>query len=162
MAHEPQATDATAGIASEINHKSRTREIRNRAADVPGDVDSKDAREHADAHIADIRIELARTDNLVGHHDRPLLLTRAWNCERRPHRRAISLAHRERVGLAEPERDCSRRNQFLIVHRYQDVARLDANRSGDTAGMDVLKHPAFTVFSRIRLRQRRGHRDSPG
>src|SRR5688572_4375563 len=28
--------------------------------------------------------------------------------------------------------------------------------------MDVLKHPAFTVRRRIRLRQCRGHRDSPG
>src|SRR5688572_21772662 len=81
VAHEPQATDATAGIASEINEKSSTREIRNCAADVPGDVDSKDAREHAYAHITDVRIELARTDDLIGHHDRPLLLTRTWNFE---------------------------------------------------------------------------------
>jgi hypothetical protein len=49
-----------------------------------------------------------------------------------------------------------------VLASCQDVARLDASRSGDTAGMDVLKHPAFTVFGRICLRQRRGHRDSPG
>ena len=146
----------------QIDDQSRTREIRNRAADVARYVDSQHAGEHADAHVADVRIELARTHHLIGYDDRSLLLARSWNRQRWPHRGAIRLAHREGVRLAQAEGSRGRRNQFLIVDCKQDVTGPDTGRSGHTAGMNILKHPALTVFRRIRLRQRCGHRDSPG
>src|SRR5687767_322947 len=162
MTHEPQATDSAARVASQVDDQACTFELRNCASDVARDVDSQHAGEHADAHIAYVRIQLARTHHLIGYDDGSLLFAGSWNRQSWPHRGAIRLAHHEGVRLAKSEGSRGRRDELLIVDRKQDVTGPDAGRGGHTAGMNILKHPALTVFSRIRLRQRCGHRDSAG
>src|SRR6185503_15178797 len=95
MTHEPQATDSAASVASEIDDQACTFERRNCPADVPRYVDSQHAGEHADAHVACGRVQLARTHHLIGYDDWSLLFAGSWNRQSWPHRGAIGLAHHE-------------------------------------------------------------------
>src|SRR5687768_12025256 len=162
MTHEPQATDSAARVASQVDDQACTFELRNCAADVARDIDSQHAGEHADAHVAHVRTQLARTHHLIGYNDRSLLFAGPWNRQSWPHRGAVRLAHHEGVRLAQAEGSRGRRDELLIVDCKQDVTGPDTGRCGDTAGMNILKHPSLTVCRRICLRQRCGHRDSAG
>ena len=81
VAHESQASDASAGVATEVDDQSSAVEFSHSAADVACDIHSEHAGEHADSDVANIGIELPGAHNLGRHYYRPLLLARARDCE---------------------------------------------------------------------------------
>src|SRR5688572_17245667 len=125
MTHEPQATDSAPRVASQVDDQACAFELRDCAADVARDVDSQYAWEHADAHVAYVRIQLARTHHLIGYDDRSLLFAGSRNRQSWPHGGAIRLAYPEGVRLAQAEGSRGRRDEFLVVDCKQDVTGPD-------------------------------------
>jgi hypothetical protein len=70
MTHDPQTTDSTARVATQVDDQACTFGLRNCEADVARYVDSQRAEEHADAHVAYVCIQPARTHQLIRYYDR--------------------------------------------------------------------------------------------